>query len=58
MPFHEGAPVAFIQTIEIATTHPEQIQGLMDERVAKTEGRRLITQRPMVMPGSSHNRGT
>jgi hypothetical protein len=35
MPFHEGAPMAFIQIIEITTT-----------------------QRPMVMPGSDHNRGT
>ena len=28
------------KVIEITTTHPEQIQGLMDEWVAKTEGRR------------------
>ena len=36
--------MAFIQIIEITTTHPEQIQGLMDEWVAKTEGRRWSTE--------------
>jgi hypothetical protein len=43
MTFHEGAPMAFTQIIEITTTHPEQIQGLMDEWVAKTEGKRAIS---------------
>jgi len=32
--------MAFIQIIEVTTTHPAEIQELMDEWVAKTEGRR------------------
>lgn len=27
MPFHEGAPIAFIQIIEITTTHPGRDYG-------------------------------
>ncbi len=32
--------MAFIQIIEITTSRPEEIQGLMDEWVTKTEGKR------------------
>jgi hypothetical protein len=32
--------MAFIQIIEVTTTHPAEIQDAMDEWVAKTEGRR------------------
>jgi hypothetical protein len=31
--------MAFIQIIEITTSHPEQVQALADEWTAKTEGR-------------------
>jgi hypothetical protein len=32
--------MAFIQIIEVTTTHQDEIQSLMDEWVAKTEGKR------------------
>jgi hypothetical protein len=32
--------MAFIQVIEVTTAHPEQIQELVDDWSAKTEGRR------------------
>jgi hypothetical protein len=32
--------MAFIQIIEVTTTHLDEIEGLMDQWVSKTEGRR------------------
>ncbi|MGO9659000.1 MAG: hypothetical protein ACLP7F_11685 [Acidimicrobiales bacterium] len=32
--------MTFIQIIEVTTTHQDEIQSLMDERVATTEGKR------------------
>jgi hypothetical protein len=32
--------MAFIQIIEVTTTHVDEIQGLMDEWMSKTEGKR------------------
>ena len=34
--------MTFIQIIEVTTTHPEEIQGLVEEWSAKTEGRRTV----------------
>jgi len=33
--------MTFIQIIEVTTTRPEEIQGLVEEWSAKTEGRRM-----------------
>ena len=34
--------MAFIQIIEVTTTRPQEIQELVDEWSAKTEGRRTV----------------
>jgi hypothetical protein len=34
--------MAFIQIIEVTTTHPEEIQELVEEWSAKTQGRRTV----------------
>ena len=34
--------MAFVQIIEISTTRPEEIQELVEERSARTEGRRTV----------------
>jgi hypothetical protein len=34
--------MTFIQMIEVSTTHPNEIQQLVDEWSAKTEGRRSV----------------
>jgi hypothetical protein len=34
--------MAFIQIIEVTTTHPDEVQELVEEWSAKTEGRRTV----------------